>query len=308
MPVPAPLARALYAPSGLVRAPWRLSLYLAALAAGLYVAGALQPVLYAVARLFTVRPSLEYWTLLLGTALAHWMCLRVVERRPWGAVRLDRAALAPRRLALGAAVGTLAVAVPTALLLGAGALRAVPAVPGNWFAAAAALLGALAPAALWEELLLRGYPFLVLRESVGPLPALLLTSAVFGALHLTNPGASIPTACVVALAGVFLGGVLLATGSLWAAFCAHLAWNWTLAAGFHALVSGIPFVAPDYRVVDAGPDWLTGGPWGPEGGAGSVAGMLAALAFLHLHSNRARRAEHGPAHAASPPTIPPHAS
>jgi hypothetical protein len=134
---------------------------------------------------------------------------------------------------------------------------------------------------------------------VGPLPALLLTSAVFGALHWFNPGASVASTLVVTLAGVFLGGVLLYTGSLWAAFTAHLAWNWTLAGLFHALVSGLPFTAPDYRVVDAGPDWLTGGPWGPEGGAGAVAGMLAGLGLLHLRASRTRRAEHAAAHAAT---------
>ncbi|MBV9879811.1 MAG: hypothetical protein JO180_04905, partial [Gemmatirosa sp.] len=39
-------------------------------------------------------------------------------------------------------------------------------------------------------------------------------------------------------------------------------------------------VTPGYRTVDAGPDWLTGGPWGPEGGLAAGAGMLAALALL----------------------------
>jgi membrane protease YdiL (CAAX protease family) len=278
----------LYAPSGRLRAPWRLALYLLALVSGLYVASAFTPLLYAAGRLVTPRPSLEPWVQLLAAALAHLLCLRIVERRPWADVRLGRAALGARPVAFGAGLGALAVAVPTGLLLAAGAFRVTPGSAGSSLAAGAALLGALAPAALFEELLVRGYPFLVLRESVGAAPALLGTSAVFGALHATNPGATVWSCLVVALAGVFLGGVLLATGSLWAAFAAHLAWNWTLAGGFHALVSGLAFVAPDYRVVDAGPDWLTGGAWGPEGGAGAVAGMLAALAVL---LRRARRAD-----------------
>jgi hypothetical protein len=142
------------------------------------------------------------------------------------------------------------------------------------------LLVKLAPAAMVEEMIFRGYPFLVLREGAGPFTALVVTSLLFGLAHLQNPGVTIVSISMVVLAGFFLGGVLLVTGSLWAAFAAHLAWNWTLSAAVHAAVSGLPFVMPDYRTVDAGPDWLTGGAWGPEGGLGAGVGMLAAIALL----------------------------
>ncbi len=77
--------------------------------------------------------------------------------------------------------------------------------------------------------------------------------------------------------------------SLWAAFTAHLAWNWTLAGVLHSAVSGVPFATPDYRVIDAGPDWATGGVWGPEGG------LPAALSLLVSHDLplRAARAPRG---------------
>jgi hypothetical protein len=29
-----------------------------------------------------------------------------------------------------------------------------------------------------------------------------------------------------------------------------------------------------WRTIDSGPDWATGGPWGPEGGAAAAAGLL----------------------------------
>ncbi|GJG87741.1 hypothetical protein tb265_29220 [Gemmatimonadetes bacterium T265] len=242
--------------------------------------GLLYDPLLALARHLTPRPSLEYWLLLAAVLLAHVLVLRAVERRPLADVGLGRSAARPGLLAAGALLGAAAVGVPSALLLAGGELRAVAAPAGSWAAAAGALAVALAPAALWEELLVRGYPLVVLVESLGAPLALVLTSVVFGVLHLNNPNASLASAAVVTLAGVFLGAIRLATGSLWAAFAAHLAWNWTLAAGFHAAVSGLPFAAPGYRVVDAGPDWLTGGAWGPEGGAAAVAGMLGGLALL----------------------------
>jgi hypothetical protein len=242
------------------------------------------------------------WVSLLGALLAHVAALRWIERRDWSAVGLGRGALRPRTLGGAAVLGAAAVGGPALLMLGGGALRAVAAPDGSWWGNAGTLLVALAPAALFEEVLLRGYPFLVLRETGGPVAAVVVTSAVFGALHLQNPGATVASVAVVALAGVFLGGVLLATGSLWAAFTAHLAWNWTLAALLHAAVSGLPFAAPDYQVVDAGPDWLTGGAWGPEGGAGAAGGMLLALAFLWRRARRGA-APHDARFAAHPASL-----
>jgi hypothetical protein len=224
--------------------------------------------------------SLPDWLMLAGVALAHLLVLRAIEHRSWADVGLGRDALRPRPLALGAVLGALAIGLPSLLLVGAQQLRVLPSVPGSWAGAAAGLLVKLAPAAMVEEMIFRGYPFLVLREGAGPFTALVVTSLLFGLAHLQNPGVTVVSISMVVLAGFFLGGVLLVTGSLWAAFAAHLAWNWTLSAAVHAAVSGLPFVMPDYRTVDAGPDWLTGGAWGPEGGLGAGVGMLAAIALL----------------------------
>ena len=111
----------------------------------------------------------------------------------------------------------------------------------------------LLPAAFYEELSTRGYIFAVLRESIGWRSAVVATSVVFGLLHVRNAGASVQSVTLVVLAGVFLAGVLVATRSLYAAWMAHFAWNWTMAVVFHTAVSGLPLESPDYRYVDAGP-------------------------------------------------------
>jgi membrane protease YdiL (CAAX protease family) len=258
-----------------------------ALVAGALVAGQLvYPVVAALLHALGVSLTQYYWLslpdwlTLAGAVLAHLLVLRAIERRPWADVGMGRDALRPRAFALGSVLGVLAIGVPSLLLVGAHQLRVLPSAPGSWVGAAAGLLAKLAPAAMVEELIFRGYPFLVLREAAGPATALGATSVLFGLAHLQNPGATVVSIGMVVLAGFFLGGVLLVTGSLWAAFAAHLAWNWTLSAAVHAAVSGLPFVMPDYRTVDAGPDWLTGGAWGPEGGLGAGVGLLAAIALL----------------------------
>src|SRR5690606_22219082 len=147
----------------------------------------------------------------------------------------------------------------------------------------------LLPAALWEELLARGYLFSTLRERWGSPVALVVTSVGFGLLHLENAGANLQAVAQVIFAGFWLGGILLATGSLYAAWLAHAAWNWTMAALLHAPVSGTPFSTPGWELRDSGPDWATGGVWGPEGGVFALVAM--SLTLIYLFMRRARRGE-----------------
>lgn len=220
------------------------------------------------------------WMLAIGLLVGHAWTIRVAEPRGWAFVGLGRTAADPRLVGGAAVLGGAAVGLPALALLGLGWLHAVPAPAGNSLGAAVAALPVLVPGAFWEELLLRGYFFAVVRERWGVWRTILVTSAVFGALHLLNPGATAQSVAMVTLAGIFLGWIRVRTGSLYAAWAAHFAWNLVLVAGLHAAVSGVDFPSPNYRVVDAGPDWATGGPWGPEGGLIAGAGMVAGIYVL----------------------------
>ncbi|HET7586430.1 MAG TPA: type II CAAX endopeptidase family protein [Gemmatimonadaceae bacterium] len=283
---------------GRLRAPWRLLAFAAITAAALLVigggGGALAGVLGIHLPSGPYRPawiqSAGAWCLLLALLVAHWATLRWVEHRPWTFVRLGRSQAHPRVLATGAVLGALAIGIPSLLLV---ALRwlAVADVshPVSWTTFLAVTLLLFVPAALVEELLFRGYAFAVLRETWGWRWTLGVTSVIFGVVHAANPGATVLSVSAVVLAGVWLGVVLLATGSLYAAWMAHFTWNWVMAALLHTPVSGLPLPTPAYRVFDAGPDWLTGGGWGPEGGVLAIAGMGATMAVLVMR--RMRRKE-----------------
>jgi membrane protease YdiL (CAAX protease family) len=211
-----------------------------------------------------------------GMLIGHLWTFRVVDGRGWRFVGLGRDAWRPASLALGAGLGALSIAIPSAALLAMGWLRIAPATGGSSSGAAAASLAVLVPASLWEELLVRGYAFATVRERWGPTGAIVATSLLFGGLHFVNAGATLPAVGVVTLAGMFLGLILVRTGSLYAAWAAHLAWNVVLVVVMHATASGLALGAPDYRIVDSGPDWATGGAWGPEGGIFAAAGLAAA--------------------------------
>lgn len=278
--------------SGTLRAPWRLALFVAAtIVAVVVVQAVLAPlVVGAVWFVARVRLSAYFYGMAAALLVAHLVVFRHDGTgASWSSIGFGRAAARPALLGRGFAVGALAIGLPVLALMAAGWLKPTAAAAGSSLAAAVRLLFVLAPAALWEELLVRGYAFGVIRGAAGAPAAVLLTSVAFGLLHLQNAGANLQTVGQVVFAGVWLSGVLLATGSLYAAWMAHLAWNWTLVAVFHAPVSGLDFVLPDWRLMDTGPDWATGGAWGPEGGLAATVGM--AITLTYLMSRRARRGE-----------------
>ncbi|HYU52885.1 MAG TPA: type II CAAX endopeptidase family protein [Gemmatimonadaceae bacterium] len=227
------------------------------------------------------REAPYQWLALLSVVFATWIMLRRVEKVPWSTVGLDRAAASPPVLIKGAAYGAVTIGVASMMLLATRMMRVDPTVPGSWWGQAGLSAIVLMPAAFFEELFIHGYAFAVLRRAGGWRLALIVTSVVFGILHAWNPGADAESILAVIVAGFFLGAILLATKSLYAAGAAHFAWNWVMSGALHIAVSGIPSADPDYRVVETGPDWLTGGPWGPEGGLAAVAVMLVAIFYLY---------------------------
>jgi membrane protease YdiL (CAAX protease family) len=225
--------------------------------------------------------------LMVAALVATAIMLRWIDVRPWSDIGLGRQALQPRALIQGLVLGAVTIGAACAALLAFGWLRIVPATPGSSLVAAARISAYLLPAALAEELISRGYLLTAIRDATGAWTAAAVTSLLFGLAHLRNPGVDVESVVNVTLAGVFLAAVRIVFDSLYAAWAAHAAWNWIMAVPFHAYVSGLAFDAPDYRTVDHGPAWATGGAWGPEGGAAAAVGMLAGLFYLY-HARHSR--------------------
>jgi CAAX protease family protein len=276
----------LYAPNGALRAPWRVVAFLAATAGCALVTMAVVGPFHDAIAATRVPMLADSLVMLGGIAGGTAVTLRWIDRRPWSYVWLDRAAAKPRRLAEGYLLGVLAIAIPSAALLAAGWLDVRPHGEGSWAAAAFRISTLLLVAALAEELIFRGYLLALFREALGWAPALALTSVAFGYAHANNPGAGLRPLVLVMFAGLFLGAVVVVTRSLYAAWLAHFAWNWTMAVLLHIPVSGLETETPDYRTVDSGPDWATGGPWGPEGGAAAGLGMVGGIGYLLARSRR----------------------
>jgi uncharacterized protein len=263
--------------AGTLRTPWRLLLFALAFVAATLVAQALAaPLIAAAFSAMSVRETVAYFAQLVAALLATWFALRVVDKKPWAEVGLHAEAAEPRKLGLGLIVGSGAIAIPIALLILLGWLDRQPGTANTWAGPLFRIALILIPASFGEELVTRGYVLTALKDAIGWRWAVALTSIAFGLLHLANPGATAQSVAVVALAGVFLAAVRIGTDSLYAAWAAHFAFNWVMAAIFHLPVSGLAFNYPAYRYVDAGPDWATGGSWGPEIGAPAAITMVVA--------------------------------
>jgi CAAX protease family protein len=142
------------------------------------------------------------------------------------------------------------------------------------------LLGGFAPQSASEEIFLRGYALAHLRRGVGNVPAVLVTGTLFGVLHLANPNSSWVAAANISLVGVFLGALVIRTGSIWMAIGLHIAWNWFEGFFFGHPVSGIAAGTALLHRASADQSLWTGGAFGPEASLPTAIVLAASLAAV----------------------------
>ncbi len=270
---------------GTLRAPWRILLFFA-LGFVLYVAAAL-------AALTVLGPpgagkDALFWQAvpLFASLGAGWILLAAVDRRRPGALGFAWTSRTIREAWAGLLIGggVIAVAIGAQTALGWVTFSADDGTAGLYVRTLLFDLAAFSVAAAFEEAAFRGYPFQVLVQAIGPLTATLLASAAFALAHVWNPNVNVFGLVNIFLAGVMLSAAYLRTRSLWFATAVHVGWNWTMASVFALPVSGLSFFdTPLYDAVETGPDWITGGTFGPEGGIAATAALaLALLAVLRL--------------------------
>jgi membrane protease YdiL (CAAX protease family) len=183
-------------------------------------------------------------------------------------------------LALGAALGwggIVACVLPIALL-GEMALKFTP--TPHQLLLFALDIGVLAMAALAEEVVFRGYPFQRLIEAMGPGFATLFACLLFMVAHVFNPDSSAASLFTTFLAGWLMALAYLRTRALWVSWGIHFGWNASMGLLFGLPVSGLTIFSPVVSTYTRGPVWLTGGGYGPEGGAVSIVVLLVLLIVL----------------------------
>lgn len=116
-----------------------------------------------------------------------------------------------------------------------------------------------------EELLFRGALYRIVEEWLGSWISVVVSSVVFGAVHLMNPDATLTGAIFISIeAGLLLAAAYMLTRRLWLGIGFHIAWNYTQSAVFGGVVSGSIAQPGLFKTVFTGPDLITGGGFGLE--------------------------------------------
>lgn len=138
-----------------------------------------------------------------------------------------------------------------------------------------------------EEVLVRGY-FMVsfsnsLKSKHAAAIAVGVSSLLFAALHLSNPGMTWLSFLNLLLAGVFFAVYILRTDRIWGACAAHSAWNFFQGNILGAQVSGLSETPSVFRAAFEGSALIHGGSFGLEGGlAVTIVQVVAILLVLFL--------------------------
>jgi CAAX protease family protein len=223
--------------------------------------------------------------LLISAALVGWACGALLEELPLRALGCLPQRGWLRNLGIGSALGIASLFLAALLATVTRGIHFSFDRAGPQSIAATVATSALVFlfAAAAEEMLFRGYPLQTLTRAKLAWLGVLLTSVPFAVVHLKNPNV-VPgiTFLNTALAGLWLAVAYLRTRSLWLPLGLHWSWNWAQASLLGLPVSGIDRLAPAplLRAADSGPEWLTGGAYGIEGGAACTVALVVSTLII----------------------------
>jgi membrane protease YdiL (CAAX protease family) len=134
-----------------------------------------------------------------------------------------------------------------------------------------------------EELLSRGYHLQTLTSGLNLPFGVIISSAIFGILHLTNPNATWVSVIGIFLAGLFLAFGYIRTHKLWLSIGLHIGWNFT-----EGVLLGFPVSGWNgyqlTRIKINGPVIWTGGAFGPEAGLIILPALILGIILIYLYT------------------------
>ncbi len=258
-------------PRGNVRSGWRIGLFLILMS--IFGILLLAPLQYLGLLTDAVRKLVGIVTVLLSS----YVLVRVFHHKPLQAIGLALRPGALREFGLGWLLAAVMQVIIFCIMWAAGCIS-VDVWSFSLQRAVAVLIDGFVffvLAAAFEEVLFRGYVFQSLMQGISALPAMFVMGISFSLAHWSNPNASVLGLLNVGLAALWLTMAYLKTRSLWLPIGLHFGWNFTQTTLLGLPTSGVTFADKRlFMTTTGGPVWITGGGFGPEGGA------LATLALL----------------------------
>jgi uncharacterized protein len=136
-----------------------------------------------------------------------------------------------------------------------------------------------------EELLSRGYHLQTIASGLNKFWGVIISSVIFGLLHLANPNASWVSAVGIFFAGMFFAFGYLRSGKLWLPIGMHIGWNLFEGCVFGFSVSGLD-VYQLTQIQVTGPDLWTGGAFGPEAGLVVLPALIIGTTLIYLYTHK----------------------
>jgi len=214
--------------------------------------------------------SLQLIASFAGIFLFLWLWLKFYEKRPFHTLGFEKTG-ALLQYGRGLLLGALLFGGAVGLMALFGFVELAQSHPAQ--TGLAALGGVLLVALGWvvqgagEEVLTRGWMLPVLGVRTRPWIGIVVVSLFFSLLHGLNPNLIVLAMVNLALFGLFAAFYALREGSLWGICALHSVWNWIQGNVFGFEVSGTNAGGGTlFKFIETGPDWFTGGAFGPEGG------------------------------------------
>ena len=137
-----------------------------------------------------------------------------------------------------------------------------------------------------EELLSRGYHLQTIASGLNLFWGVIISSAVFGLLHIANPNATWISVMGIFFAGIYLAYGYIRTKQLWLPIGLHIGWNFFEGVVFGFPVSGLTDIYKLIRIQVHGPELWTGGAFGPEAGLIVLPSLILGAFLIYLYTMR----------------------
>ena len=270
---------------GALRSGWRFSIYAVVFTALLFANAALISLVLPDPSIGNEGISLlgiNAWALLVPAVLSLVFMVHFVDHVPLATFGVTLHEKWGHDLGLGLFVAALMIVFYDVFAFALGELSVQIATPeGGLWVPLALTVFFLAVSAANEELVFRGYPLQILMVGIGPWPAMVVMSALFGLGHYLNPSSTWLGTLNTFLAGILLSLAYVRTRSLWFPYGIHIGWNLAIGPIFGLPVSGIAMPSVWNSEV-GGADWVVGGAYGPEGGILGTGVMIGAAIAVGL--------------------------
>ena len=141
-----------------------------------------------------------------------------------------------------------------------------------------------------EELVTRGWLFPAVSDKSNIFIGILISSALFGALHLFNPGVTVLSIVNIILDGIFACFLMLKYDNMWVLAGMHGAWNFVQGNIYGIQVSGQGASTSILSYSSqSSVDLLSGGAFGAEGSIFASIVLIGCIAFLYWSLKKENR-------------------